>query len=74
MTITIDPITLSTLAVVILTAISGFLWVGRLSSGVDRLEADVKELKAGQKEILQLLHQHIGFHQGLSDSTSSSSA
>ena len=76
MTVAIDPIPITTLVVVVLAAIGGFIWFGKLSSRVDRLESDVADLKQGQKElqemfrqqekeILELLHQHIGYHQGL---------
>ena len=57
MTLTIDPVAITTLVVVMLAAIGGFIWFGKLSSRVERLEADVAELKQGQKEILALLHQ-----------------
>lgn len=65
MTITVEPITLSTLVVVLIAIIGGFVWIGKLGSRVDRLESDVKDLKDGQKQILELLNQHIGYHQGL---------
>ena len=67
MTITIDPISLATLVLVFVTAASEFMRVGRLGSGVDRLEADVKDLKCGQQRILELLNQHIGYRQGLNN-------
>ena len=57
MTVTIDPVTITTLGVLILAAIGGFIWFGKLSSRVDRLESDVGDLKQGQKEILELIHQ-----------------
>lgn len=56
MTITIDPVTITTLVALILASLGGFVWFGKLSSRVDRLESDVGELKQGQKEILELLH------------------
>ena len=66
MTITLDPITISTLVALILASVSVFVWMGnKLSNRVDRLESDVSELKEGQKRILELLHQHIGYHSGL---------
>ena len=65
MTITLDPITISTLVALILASVSVFVWMGKLSNRVDRLESDVSELKEGQKQILELLHQHIGYHSGL---------
>ena len=67
MSVTIVPITTSTLNLLLVSAITVLVWVGRLSSRVDRLETDVAELKDGQRQILQLMHQHIGYHQGLSD-------
>ena len=65
MSFTIEPVSFATLLLVLITAISGFVWIGRLSNRVDRLESDVKELKQGQARILELLNQHIGYHQGL---------
>ena len=57
MTVTIDPVTITTLGILILAAIGGFIWFGKLSGRVDRLETDVSDLKDGQKEILDLIHQ-----------------
>ena len=68
MTVTIDPVTITMLGVLILAAIGSFIWFGKLSSRVDRLEADVAALKQGQERILELLNQHIGYHQGLAES------
>ncbi len=67
MTFTADLTAIATFVLLLLSAISGFLWVGRLSSRVDRLESDVKDLKEDVAKILQLLNQHIGYHQGLAD-------
>ena len=68
MTFTADPTAIATFVLLLLSAIGGFLWVGRLSGRVDRLESDVKDLKEDVTKILELLNQHIGYHQGLVDS------
>ncbi|MXZ92485.1 MAG: hypothetical protein F4W95_15355 [Chloroflexi bacterium] len=65
MPLAIDPVTISTLVALVATATGLSVWLGRLGQRVDRLEADVTELKHGQQEILKLLHQHTGYHQGL---------
>ena len=59
MTVTIDPVTITTLGVLILAAIGGFIWFGKLSGRVDRLVADVAALKQGQERILELLNQQV---------------
>ena len=64
MTVTIDPVIITMLGALILAAIGTFIWFGKLSGRVDRLESDVADLKQGQQQILELLHQHIGYHQG----------
>ena len=67
MTVIIDPITMSTLILLLVSSITVLVWIGRLSNRVDRLGTDVAELKDGQKQILQLMHHHIGYHQCLND-------
>ena len=57
--VVIDPVTITTLAVLILAAIGGFIWFGKLSGRVDRLVADVGDLKQGQAKILELLNQQV---------------
>ena len=47
MTVAADPIPVTTLVVVILAAIGGFIWFGKLSSRVDRLESGRCGLEAG---------------------------
>ena len=69
MTLTIDPVTISILVTLLLAVIGAVVWLGRLGQRVDRLETDVAELKAGQAQILGLLHQHIGYHQGIDAGT-----
>ena len=69
MTLTIDPVTISILVTLLLAVIGAVVWLGRLGQRVDRLESDVAELKQGQGQILSLLHQHIGYHQGIDAST-----
>ena len=56
MTITIDPITISTLAILLGMAVGLTVWLARLGQRVSRLETDVGELKQGQQEIKDLLH------------------
>ena len=63
--IAIDPVTISTLVALLVTATGLSVWLGRLGHRVDRLEADVTELKRGQQEILNLLQQHAGYDRGL---------
>ena len=67
MTFTADPAAIATFVLLLLSAISGFIWVGRLRGRVDRLESDVKDLKEDVTKVLELLNQHIGYHQGLVD-------
>lgn len=52
MTITIDPVTISTLAILLGMAVG----LAKLGQRVSRLETDVGELKQGQQEIKDLLH------------------
>ncbi len=77
MTITIDPITVTTLIAVVLAAAGGFIWFGKIGKRVDNLETDVKELKTDVRELRQsvqdvliLLHSHMGYHQALGRSES----
>ena len=58
---------MSALVLLLVSAVTVLVWVGKLSNRVDRMETDVAELKDGQKEILQLMHQHMGYHQGLTN-------
>ena len=64
MTVAIDPIPITTLVVVILAVISGFIWFSKLSSRVDRLERDVQQiltrvgrLEVDMQQVLTLLQQ-----------------
>ena len=65
MTITIDPAAIAAFVTILLTAAGGFIWFGKLSSRINTVEADVKELKGDVKQILGMLHSHQGYHQGL---------
>ena len=65
MTITIDPAAIAAFVGILLTAAGVFIWFGKLSSRIDTVEADVKELKGDIKQILAMLHVHQGYHQGL---------
>ncbi|MDE2787601.1 MAG: hypothetical protein OXL37_13195 [Chloroflexota bacterium] len=63
MTITIDPITISTLAILPGMAVGLTVWLARRGQRASRLETDVGELKTdigelkhGQQEIKDLLH------------------
>ena len=56
MTITIDPVTISTLAILLGMAVGLTVWLARLGQRASRLETDVGELKQGQQEIKDLLH------------------
>ena len=55
MTITIDPVTISTLAILLGMAVGLTVWLARLGQRVTRLETDVGDLKQGQQEIKDLL-------------------
>lgn len=65
MTFVIDPAAIAAFVTILLTAAGAFIWFGKLSSRIDTVEADVKELKADVKQILGMLHTHQGYHQGL---------
>ena len=65
MTITVDPAAVAAFIGILLTAAGGFIWFGKLSSRIDILESDVKELKDDVKQILGMLNTHLGYHQGL---------
>ena len=56
MTITIDPVAISTLAILLGMAVGLTVWLARLGQRVSRLDTDVGELKQGQQEIKDLLH------------------
>ena len=77
MTITIDPITVTTLIALLAATAGGFIWFGKISKRVDNLETNVKELKTDVRELRQsvqdvlvLLHNHMGYHQALGRSAS----
>ena len=68
--IAIDPATAATFVTVLLAAIGGTFWLGKLSNRVDRLDSVVEQLRQGQEtlqkgqqEILILLHSHLAAHQ-----------
>lgn len=65
MTLTIDPAAIAAFVGIVLTAVGVFIWFGKLSSRIDTVESDVKELKGDVKQILGMLHTHQGYHQGL---------
>ena len=58
MTITVDPAAVAAFIGILLTAAGGFIGFGKLSSRIDILESDVKQ-------ILGMLNTHLGYHQGL---------
>ena len=55
MTINIDPVAISTLAILISMAAGLTVYLARLGQRVSRLESDVGELKQGQEEIKDMV-------------------
>ncbi len=58
-TVNVDWGTLATLGTLVLAIVAGVFWASKLSSRVDRLEQDVKEIKADIKRICELLHRQM---------------
>ena len=59
-TVNIDWGTLATLGTLLLAIVAGVFWAGKLSGRVDRLEQDVKEIKADIKRIYELMYRQMG--------------
>ncbi|MDE2684918.1 MAG: hypothetical protein OXI54_12325 [Chloroflexota bacterium] len=55
MAIDIDPVAISTLAILISMAVGLTVYLARLGQRVSRLESDVGELKQGQEEIKDMV-------------------
>ena len=55
MAINIDPVAISTLAILISMAVGLTVYLARLGQRVSRLESDVGELKQGQEEIKDMV-------------------
>lgn len=64
--ITVTPVTIAGLVALAVAVASGLVWIGKLSSRINRLETDCKNTMKGQQAIRSRLDEHIGYHQGLS--------
>ena len=59
-TVNVDWGTLATLGTLLLAIVAGVFWAGKLSGRVNRLEQDVKEIKADIKRIYELMYRQMG--------------
>ncbi len=59
-TVNVDWGTLATLGTLVLAIVAGVFWAGKLSSRMDRLKQDVKEIKADINRIFELLYRQMG--------------
>ena len=65
--IEVDPVLASAAVAFLLAVVGAIPWFGKLSNRVQRLESDMERFTNKQDEVLEYLHQHIGFHKGRGD-------